>query len=196
MQSFTGNFNAAETRVRQANDHAAKAAVAPEQVRAAANHKKRQVALAAKLQHARQIVLRRRFDIHVRRPAHPRSVIGLLVPIGLPRFAPPPWARAIAPARLEFSRGRPGLQSIHTAMRQLSPASHFFVRATAPHPSLQKPARYKIDDYPPRWDTEPATTAGAPRQSPPATTRRRDSRQSSPRREPCPFPQETVLPRP
>ena len=68
-QARTSNFNLAEIRVRQANDRAAKTAVAHQQIRAASDHEKRHAALAAAFHDDSQIRLRRRLDINIRRAA-------------------------------------------------------------------------------------------------------------------------------
>ncbi len=70
MQPLANNLNLAEMRLRQTNHHAAKAAIANEQIRAATKDKKFNFPLAAKFHDARQIILVRRFDINIRRPAH------------------------------------------------------------------------------------------------------------------------------
>ena len=63
------NFNFAEMRLRQANHHAAKSAVAHEQIRAATENEKRHFVFAAKFHDAGQIFFVRRLDINIRRPA-------------------------------------------------------------------------------------------------------------------------------
>ena len=73
VQPRARDFDPAEVRVRQANHHAAKTAVAHQQIRAAAQHEKAQLLFGAKLQHRRQIRFRRRLDVEVRRTADPQG---------------------------------------------------------------------------------------------------------------------------
>ena len=69
VQTVAHDFNPAEMRMCQANHHTTITAVANKQVRAAAEHEKRQFSPGAKLQNRGQILFRRRLNVNVRRAA-------------------------------------------------------------------------------------------------------------------------------